>query len=243
MTTQERISEMLKGVPAAEIHDELPRPPRLPNAPTELVCTVVSMLKFELREEKPGLVPPRFYIPAASDKYPLRILHVGKAIHYIYLDETRGSLQARNGPDEVANAIVQDFVTSQLMITEDAVPGIFWVSGKLNANDVATMYPDVLEEAIRKHKNWLLNLARLADNDWRRYRNHNVVSDLQRDAAREIGWKQEEHEWMNAEIATAIAGPRCIACTSPVTVETIVCPACRCILKPDEYKKLEFTKG
>src|SRR3990167_7876194 len=49
---------------------------------TEYACTVVSLLPFELNEEKPHMLPSSFIVPAANgDKFG--ILHVREGVHYI----------------------------------------------------------------------------------------------------------------------------------------------------------------
>lgn len=203
----------------------------------KFVCTVVSIVPFEITESKPGLTPGRFTIEASDGETP-KILHVSKAIHYVYIDDTRGSLQVRDSPDEVCNSIVNDYVTSQLAIKPNARPGIFWVHGEVREKEVALKFADRLKEAKEAQRLWMVELAKLADSDWNKYHNHQVVADIQRIAAHMIGWKPEEHEWMAPR--TAEQGSRCPACGQLNPPAIVVCPACKCILKPEEYKKLQF---
>jgi len=206
-----------------------------------LACTVVSLVPWDIEEFKPGLIPGRFVIPKSDTKTPA-ILHVVKSIHYVYLDDTRGSLQARDPSDEVAKSIVNDFVSGQLVLDENASPGIFWIPGFLELDEVLEKYKvEITRQKIRQNR-WFLNIARMADDDWTRYHKHNVISDFQRTAALLIGWNPDSHEWMRAEIKEKENVKLCIACNSPLPGDPIMCPTCKCILKPEEWKKLEFAK-
>lgn len=203
----------------------------------ELLCTVISLVPFEISEEKPGLVPGR-YVIRASDTFEPQVLHVNKALHYVYLDETRGSLQVRDGPDEVARSIVDDYIVSQLGIEENARPALFWVPGELSVAQVKLQLSDRLSELREIQQNWFVNIARIADNDWARYHQHNVISNFQRKAAQLIGWRPEEHEWMSDKVI--LKPVKCPSCGNVVEIGTVVCPACRCVLDEEKHKSLTF---
>jgi len=204
---------------------------------TNLSCTVVSLVPFTIREEKPGLIPSRYFIPASDSIVP-QILHVGPAMHYVYLDETRGNLQIRDAANEVARSLVQDYAGAQLVVNEDSTPGIFWVPGVHTAKEIEEKYSEQLVEVKIKQRKWFTLICRLADDDWNKFHQHNVVSDFQRRVATILGLNPEEHEWMNPEIK--IATVTCFACGSPVGLTIAVCPVCRCILDQDKYNKLKF---
>src|SRR6185369_11850581 len=128
----------------------------------ELKCTVVSLVPFELLEYKPGLIPPAFLIEASDGVIPT-LLHVGNSLHYVYLDDTRGSLPVRGPSDAVARSIVNDYIDSQLGISDDAKPGIFWVPGEWNLAEINIKFKDQLEKAKVEQKNWFINCCRIAD--------------------------------------------------------------------------------
>jgi hypothetical protein len=206
---------------------------------TQPVCTVVSFFPFPLMEEKPGLIPNRFPIPA-SDTFKPQVLKVTKAMHYVYLDETRGSLQVRDSPDEVARSIVEDFCNAQLGLGEGASPGIFWVNGDFTADEIEKKFPQEVVAVKVKQLKWFQAICRIADDDWNKYHQHNVVSDFQRKAAHLIGWKPEEHAWMNARgLENSI---KCPNCTKVLDGSVISCPDCRCIINKEAYEKLTFAK-
>lgn len=204
-----------------------------------LVCTVVSLVPFPIREVKPGLIPGTFEIPAAQNETPTCIT-VDKAMHYVYLDETRGSLQVRDSPDEVARSIVDDFVNSQLCISEDCRPGLFYLVGNYTPVEVKAKFKDRLEDEIRIQRNWLQAIARMADDDWNKYHQHNVVSDFQRIAAKLLSWRPEDHPWMSNR--TVAESNRCPSCMTLTDKGVVVCPNCKAILDPEKYKTLQFAK-
>ena len=202
-----------------------------------LNSTVISFVPFEIREEKPGLLPPRFYIPASDMKIP-QLLKVGNAIHYVYLDEGRGNLQVKNPSDIIARSIVEDYKSSQLGIADDAGPAIFWKDKDMSILDIMQECKDEIAILLQAQKMWFLNIAQIAENDWAKYHQHNVISTFQRRAAEIIGWTSTQHAWMSP-ITTMKSSP-CPACGSAVPNGMVICSNCRCVLDPEKYKELQF---
>jgi hypothetical protein len=113
------------------------------------------------------------------------------------LDETRGNLRVPNPSDVVARAIVDDYVNSQLSVDDDSRPALFWIPEKLSAEEIKDKFRVEIARQLLKQKSWFINVAKLADNDWQRYHQHNVISTFQRKCADIIGWTSQEHEWMS----------------------------------------------
>lgn len=202
-----------------------------------LTCTVVSIIPFAITEFKPGLIPGTFHIPASDGKVPVCVV-VGDAKHNVYIDETRGSLPVRDASDEVARSIVEDFKDSQLGISDGCHPGIFWVPGSWDAVRVVKELPAELLAASLAQKRWFIEITKIADNDWNRYHQHNVISDFQRKAAELLGYTKEAHEWMAPSLI--LASQRCPACNTSVSAGIVVCPNCRCVLDKKRYEEFEF---
>jgi hypothetical protein len=210
-----------------------------------LSCTVVSLIPWVLKESKPGLYPGHYFIKPSDTKIP-SIVHVtNKTVHFVYLDDTRGSMIARDPSDEVAKSIVNDFCNSQLGTDEEAKPGMFWVPGLLSVEEIMEQYGPELELARSQQIKWFTNICRIADDDWTRYHKHNVISDFQRLAATVIGWNPERHEWMNEKAEeeapkTTQDMKKCIACFSIIEKEAKVCRFCRCIFPEAKESGLTF---
>ena len=210
-----------------------------PAAP-DLFCTVVSLVPFNLREEKPGLLPGTFIIPASDMKTP-QTLKVGTSRHYVYLDQDRGHLPVRTPSTEVAASIVRDYITSQQRVGPEAQPAIFWLAGSFSPKQILEDYSELVSESLEKQHRWFTLVCQQADDDWSKYHRHTVVSDVQRKMAQILGWNPEQHEWM-APNMTAI-GTRCPACGTLAMMGAVVCSQCQCILDAEKYKTLQFAKG
>jgi hypothetical protein len=204
---------------------------------TSLNCTVVSIVPFEINENKPGLIPPRFHLDASKDGIP-ETLNVTTCYHHVYLDDTRGSLRVPNPADLVANSIVLDFVTSQLAIDEDCQPGLFWVPGRVENEQLLSVYKTLLKEMNFKQNNWFHAICRMADNDWNRYHQHNVISDFQRKAAHLLNWRPEDHPWMNNRSMENASS--CPACGTLNQANNVICSGCRFVLNPERFKEMQF---
>jgi hypothetical protein len=164
-----------------------------------LNSTVISFVPFDINEEKPGLYPPRYHIKASDMKEP-SLLPIGTANHFVYLDESRGTLRVPDPSDQVARSIVEDYIESQLCVDDDSKPALFWVPEEIDAQRVKETFKVEIVRKLLSQKRWFLNVAKLADNDWSRYHQHNVISEFQRKCADFIGWNHKEHEWMSPMI-------------------------------------------
>jgi hypothetical protein len=185
-----------------------------------LESTVVSLVPFEIRAHKPGLYPPHFHIEASDMKTP-QLLHVGTAYHFLYMDETRGSIRVPNPSDTVARAICDDYVNSQLSIDDEARPALFWLDRRVSVEEIKETHKIEIARWLLRQKKWFLNSAMLADNDWSRYHQHNVISSFQRKCADFIGWKSSEHEWMSP--LTTMESSSCPYCGISVVKGIPIC--------------------
>lgn len=207
-------------------------------------CTLVSMVPFPIREEKPGLVPSVVHIPAA-EKDNFVVVHVKPCFYPMYIDEARGSFNVPVPPDQLAKSIIDDFVNAQLGVDRHpehpASPGMFFVVGKLTKEQIKKEYPDAVQEALNTQKEWFRRLVQSADDDWQRYRQHKTISDLQRHAAKSLGL---ERDWLvvtkDAPMTPISAGKTCPACFSTVHPQAIICPQCRCVMDAKAYAAMKF---
>lgn len=190
--------------------------PTFPQA-IEPMSTVLSMLHIELREEKPGLVPSLFVIKAGSMDHP-SITHIKAARHYVYLDGDRGSLPVRDASYEVARSIVEDFSSAQLAVSDGVFPGICWFPGELTLKEIQAHkeFGPILTTVKIAHQRWLNELTKMADNDFAKYKQHNVVSGFQRKIAEIMRLDSKKHPWMNEDNS----------------LESEVCPGCGNTYRP-----------
>lgn len=204
--------------------------------PRKYACTVVSLLPIELHEDKPFMLPGTFIVPAA--KYgDIAFLHVEEGIHYIpnpLVDEGKpgSSFKTVTPPSEMARSIVEDYVSANIATGEDAQPGLFWVEGRLVREEILRFYFNQVAEAKRKQDNWFKNLIAMADADFTKNKNKMSVSDLQRMAARCIGYRAEWVDFAGESVK------QCPFCTISIPIDAVKCPNCREIVDRDRYKQL-----
>jgi hypothetical protein len=203
-------------------------------------CTIVSFMPIRLYEQKSGVIPPAYLIPAAEGETPGTLI-IGPATYFTYIDQDRGSLRSTILAEHLAKGICDDFIQSQFGIEDDAAPGLCWFSGRHGNREVMERFPKEISEIVRKHRNWYRAICSVADNDWARYHNHNAISDIQRMAGRSLGLDPERHEWIS--IASSAETITCPACKTSVRSDAVVCSTCRCILNLDKYKLYIFAKG
>lgn len=201
--------------------------------------TVVSMIHIPLTEEKPGLIPNVFRIPAGSPEKP-SVTHISAAKHHVYLDDTRGSLPVRDASYEVARSIVEDYITAQPYISEGIYPGLFWVPGALSLEDIKEEFPELLTAAHIAHKRWTEKHLKAADDDYARYQKHNVVSDFQRALAKMNNLDPRKHPWMN--ISDTMAQLSCPGCGNMTIPGVAMCGICKTVLNQEKYDQLTFAK-
>lgn len=208
---------------------------------TEYCCTVVSLLPFELKEDKPMMLPSTFTVPAASeDGHKLGILHVKEGIHYIpnpLIDEGKpgSSIKQITTPAEMARSICEDYNNAHVALDEDAAPGLFWVPGKLSQKDIEKFYKKKLESNRKRQKNWFYNLCMMADSDWEKNHDMRAVSDLQRAAARSLGLNKE---WVEFRYEPMV---KCPYCNSNVSPEASICGSCKEIINKDKYEATKMS--
>lgn len=201
-------------------------------------ATIVTLLPYMIIERKPGLIPGQFEIPKAAIN-DFEVLVIKDSFHYVYLDSDRGSIPAIDPALKVAQSIVYDYVSCQLLREEGAEPGLFCVPGKLSKNEVKMQYGPWLEEAKARQRNWYKKLVALADDDWAMNRKRKGISDLSRHAATALLLDREWLKIVEEERPVQVAAVECPACFSAVRQEAMICAACKTILKPKEWNELQ----
>lgn len=197
--------------------------------------TIVSLYPLEFHEYVPGLFPSLYEIPPSDGQIP-QVLHVGEAFYLIEVGEDRPSVRITKSADAIANSLVQDFMTSSMHIDEEARPAIFVIHDEVDANTVLKTHGAKVQQAIKMQKNWFTKLVRLADDEWQKYRQHRVITDLFRIAARQL---KLDREWLDIKTDT-ISCPGCGMAVNPVQA---LCGHCRVIINQEAYKSLKFAEA
>lgn len=194
--------------------------------------TVVSLLPWSLNELKPGLIPDTYYIPPSIDGKP----------SVVVIKDAKSNLYVRDGKtypithpaEEVADAIVNDYCKSMLEFADDSKPAIFWLHGRHTADEVIVKFKAELSVARTKQNHWFAKLVRLADDDWAKFGQHRMITDLQRHAAKSLGLLNKP--WMQG--IEPLEFVKCPACSTLVDVTAALCQNCGFITNKDKAKEL-----
>lgn len=197
-----------------------------------MIITIVSLLPYQLQEIKPGLIPGVFTIPAAKNGIP-GVLHIDDAKSNLYIRDGK-TFPITHPAEEVANAIVNDYCTSQLQGSEEAKPALFWVFGKHSGADILKEFTKEVEEARKKQNVWFMRLVTLADDDWAKTGQHRMISDLQRHAAKSLGLVNKP--WYQSPEPQEFV--KCPACNSLVESGAAICYNCKHVVNKEKAAAL-----
>lgn len=196
--------------------------------------TVISIYPFALTEEKPGLLPAVYNIPAGTYEKP-SILYVNDARYFIPRALDQPPIVAFEGGDIVARAIVEDFTKAQLEFTTEAHPGLMWAPGEIKEDQVKYKFAEELKILKLKQDRWFMKLVEKADDDWNKFHHYRSITDVQRRACEFLKLKRE---WTSVEDATKFID--CPACMTRIRDSVVVCPHCKVIVNEQMAAKLRF---
>ncbi len=200
--------------------------------------TVVSVFPKKVKTTKVTVNPRKYVVPAGTFEKPSTLV-VGTAIwiKHIYETEPEQQVEMPILSSQLADAIVNDFCGNVLSSGHDRRPGLFWVLGEKNAEQVLKEHKKELEQARQNQINWYLELIKMADIDWVKYRGSPLaVSDTARMAAMEM---HLDKPWMLD--AKNLAMGVCPACGSQRDSKFPVCKECKTIVDKEAYAKLNLT--
>lgn len=199
-----------------------------------MISSVVSFSRMPINEEMPGMQFGLYSLPPSIGTIP-SILHVQDS--YYYKPDIDG-MQDRVlvVSPQIVESIVSMHVSSQLQAGPDSHPAVFALPNEeVTVDDVLSKFKSQAKIALEKQRNWFKSLVMLADDDWQRLKNHRMISDIQRIAARELGL---EREWLMAEMD--IVHVECPFCGSDLlNPDAPICPHCGKVHNPAKLAELE----
>jgi hypothetical protein len=198
-----------------------------------MIATVISLVPCPINIDKPGLIPREQKIPKSDGIHP-QVLHVEGALHYVNVGEGVKKFPVRVPADEYAQSIVNDYLVACLAVdlNEGAVPALFWALGKFTIKEVETNFKDRIVKEIEGQEKWLMNLVKMADDDWQKLHRHTAISDLQRMAAHLL--KIKDRDWILQDQNNLFS---CPACRSLIQKGSIRCSICTTILDHAAFEK------
>jgi hypothetical protein len=129
---------------------------------------------------------------------------------------------------------VHDFITAQLAVSDEVGPAIWWVDEEISVSQVLTKYKSVYDDKKARQRKWFVNLIKMADDDWIRYHQHNVISDFQRKIGHMLDLNPDDHEWMVPLALQQGRTEACPFCGTSIVKGAVVCSTCHQII---DYKR------
>lgn len=196
-------------------------------------ATIVSYLPYPVCEKKPSVIPEEYRIAASDCKTPTTlVIETAKSILYRGFDQPNFPISIP--AEEMAEDIIKSFSASVLGYSDTAKPGLFWVPGVVYAKDVEKLFPEKVIEAKKLQNRWFLILVKMADDDWARYKQHKMITDIQRLAAKSLGLSTKE--WL--VMPDPVQMVKCPACFSFIEEGTVKCKYCGAILDMKKASEL-----
>lgn len=200
--------------------------------------TVISIVPFTVVEFKPGMYPGNFRMEPCMDDRKPEILVVKPSYHLMTVGGRKDPIRILTASYIIAEAIVNDFLNSQLWSIPGQCPGICWIQGRITREEFMKTHTEMYERIKENQKRWFMKVVAETNNDWAKYRNTRVVSPQAKFGAQFLGldveWLREEEVSMNFN--------RCPACSTMNDRANAVCTNCRCILDAVKYETLTFAK-
>lgn len=203
--------------------------------------TLVSTLPFPLKEDKPGLIPATYRVPAAKHN-EFSFIHISDGYHLMlvpFADEDMPPMKIPDQGEVIANAIIVDYTAACICISfdprangEQAVPGLFFVEGHLYPEDIKKRHADELAKAFLNTNFWFERLVKMADDDWAKTHQHKSIADSQRAACNYLNLQRE---W-NFTVMDTLKN-LCWACKQSVHPDAIICSNCKAVINEVAYKE------
>lgn len=201
-----------------------------------MTSSLVSFSKREIFEQLPGMQIADYRLePAKSFAEPTILLVEDSYYYKPDIDGNQDRVFVNSA--QIVESLAHMHVTSQLAARPDRHPAFFCIPNEaVDVNTLFTKYKSLVDDYLERQKNWFMALVRLADDDWQQLRRHNMISDVQRTAATELGL---EREWLNA-VDYEETKPACPFCgTNLLDSNTPICPNCGKVHNPERLNELE----
>lgn len=200
-------------------------------------ATIVSLFPLPVFEKKP-LIPSVYQVEAAREELQPKILVVREGIFHVYLDEFRGMMTVRTPAITVAESVVRDFLDGQYLYSEDSRPALWTLPGEWTTEEILAD-KDQKERIYKEHSlqlEWFKRLIFIADDEWSKYHQHRMITEVQRVAAARLKYNREWALDFKPENLTD-----CPGCGVTINKKVAVCRECGCIINMEIYKTLQFT--
>lgn len=194
--------------------------------------TIVSLFPMPINEVKP-IEPGEFAIPAAKKDDFQVFVSKDAYTRSRYISFEEGSLLLPVDSKEAVDAVCYDLISSLVGTEVERRPGVFVLEGALTKEDVRRDHSEELALHDKYQRTWFEHLVKLADDDWKKYEQHRMITDLSRFACDWLGLKRV---WNFNPAEDKMI--ECVFCTTVISQRAIVCPQCRNTVDPEGLSRL-----
>lgn len=202
-------------------------------------CTIVSIYPKKIHEVKHTIQPGTFDIEVGSYEKPA-LLVVGSSSWWMDKDLDQPLIEIPNSSIQVADSIIVDYAVGLFGCNMgDAMPGLFYIPGSKNLEQIKKDHRVELDSAQAKQKNWYMNLVQGGDVLWARSNGNPLsISNDMRLAAQELGLKDKP--WLK-DFSTILLVD-CKFCGFRVKPGFPVCSNCNHVVDQALYDSMQPVK-
>jgi hypothetical protein len=187
--------------------------------------TIVSIVPLAIDEYKNTLKPYQYKLDASVDAEEPQVLVIDDVVETFYFPEMGKAGEHRDipkNPEEVAAAVVRDYVNASLLADNDAHPGLFWVKGSFDAEDIKKKFKAELVKARETQRKWFWALVKDADDTWNKWHQHKTIAPVQVLAAKLLNIRRA---WTVDPLTEEMK--ECPSCLEYVRAAAKVCTHCK----------------
>lgn len=218
---------------------------QLPKNPRDK-CTIVSIYPREIVDVKPTLFPGRFVIPAAEQGDFSLLVVEGSSYYIASRIERQPPTEIQVGSVALAESIIKDSIPSMNLVGENRKPGVFWIPGDYNRNNIhqyvhddGKSFSDLLNTAKVWQSNYFAAVIDEADYFWAASQgNPKVIPEDAKLAAKILGLDKTK-PWMSNQVASNLDA--CPYCGEMINLNYPICKFCHHTVnkaKSDELDKV-----
>lgn len=197
-------------------------------------CTIFSIYPRLIVEKKWTLTPQEFIIPAGSIEKPGR-LEVIPSCWWKEVDERQPLLEIPISSIQVADSIINDYCSTMVGVNPgDAMPGVFFIPGKITHSQLLSDYRPLLDKTETMQRKWFNVLIRIADSLWARSGGNPLA--IPEEARLAVEQLHVERPWTQDIRQSELV--RCIACGSLRNPQFPICPTCKAVVDSDKANNL-----
>lgn len=197
-------------------------------------CTIISIYPKQIHEKKITLQPGEFTIEPGSYENPSLLL-IGPSSWWRDVGEDEPLLEIPHSSAVMAESIIRDWMNGLLAANGvDTGPGIFWLPGNVQPNELIGKYKSQLDKAQGNQIRYYQQLVKLSDALWARTNGNPLsVPDDARLACAEL---QLNREWTQQFARPEVI--KCIACGSMRNPAYPICPTCKAVVDKSAFEKM-----